>query len=151
MDSIAQYLTREHTHCDDLFATAELHVSQADWAAAAETFKAFQDASLDHFGKEEALLFPAFETASGMAGGPTAIMRQEHAQMRDAMQAMAQALTERNAGRFLGLSETLLMLMGQHNLKEEQILYRMCDQTLGNDTRSLIARMDAERAGIHQP
>jgi iron-sulfur cluster repair protein YtfE (RIC family) len=29
------------------------------------------------------------------------------------------------------LSETLMMIMQQHNMKEEQMLYPMMDQTLG--------------------
>ncbi len=141
MDSISHYLSEDHGHCDDIFASAENAVDQADWALAAQQFVAFHDAMLLHFAREENTLFPAFEADTGMANGPTVVMRQEHIQMRDAMQAMAEAVAARDAEEYLGLSETLLMLMRQHNMKEEQILYRMCDQVLAAQTDTLVQRM----------
>jgi iron-sulfur cluster repair protein YtfE (RIC family) len=150
MESISHYLTQEHVYCDDLFAEAENDVDQGDWKAAEQAFRLFHATTLHHFTKEEETLFPAFEMASGMTGGPTYVMRQEHSQMRDAMQAMADALAGRDGERYLGLSETLLMLMRQHNMKEEQMLYRMCDQALRGEAQSLIARMGADQAVAHE-
>ena len=34
---------------------------------------------------------------------------------------------------FEDLAETLLILMQQHNIKEESILYPMCEQLIGED------------------
>ncbi len=148
MESISQYLTQEHIYCDDLFAEAENDVGQGDWKAAEQAFNTFRAATLRHFTKEEEILFPAFETTSGMAGGPIYIMRHEHAQMRDVMQTMADALTSLDGDRYLGMSETLLMLMRQHNMKEEQMLYRMCDQVLAGESEALIDRMSAQSATV---
>lgn len=142
MNEITEYLTEEHEHCDSLFAAAENAVGEGDWALAGERFAAFQDDTLRHFEHEEAILFPEFEACTGMAAGPTMVMRDEHAQMRDAMEGMATALAGRDARAYLGLSETLLMLMRQHNLKEEQILYPMADRALP-DGAALVARMAA--------
>ena len=56
---------------------------------------------------------------------------------------MARAVAAGNQNGFLGLSETLNMLMQQHNLKEENMLYPMSDQVLGDEGASLIREMEA--------
>ena len=44
------------------------------------------------------------------------------------------------------LADTLLIMMQQHNMKEENILYPMCDQHLAGETPELLARLEAELA-----
>jgi hemerythrin-like domain-containing protein len=96
-----------------------------------------------HLAMEEEVLFPAFEARTGMRSGPTEVMRMEHAQMRDLLRDMADAVAAGNQGRFLGLSETLNMLMQQHNLKEENMLYPMSDQVLAGERDDLVRAMEA--------
>ncbi len=141
MHQIADYLSDDHSRCDDLFVAAENAVGTRDWALAQQAFTTVRNTTLCHLRREEEILFPAFEATYGMHGGPTQVMRMEHAEMRDTLSAMADCLSKQNSTQFLGLSETLLMLMRQHNLKEEQILYRMCDQMLAGDANTLVARM----------
>jgi hemerythrin-like domain-containing protein len=66
----------------------------------------------------------------------------EHDQMRELFDQMNAALAAHDGNTFAGLAETLLILMQQHNVKEEQILYPMSDRALG-DGAQLIARMQA--------
>lgn len=143
MTRISQFLTEDHEHCDALFAAAENAVAKGDWSQAADSFQAFARDTLRHFSREEDVLFPAFENRTGMSGGPTFVMRAEHDQMRDTVAAMDQAVRSQDADRYLGLSETLLMLMRQHNMKEENILYPMMDQALPDEAEDLLASMDA--------
>lgn len=131
MPTISDYLSSDHQRCDSLFATAEA-AAAAQQPAASAAFAAFQDAMLHHLEMEESILFPAFEQATGSNMGPTRIMRMEHAQMRDLFAQMQNALASADAETFAGLAETLLILMQQHNLKEEQMLYPMSDRALGN-------------------
>jgi len=145
MPSLAAYLTEDHAHCDERFADAEDAVGGQDWDAASALFEAFREDTLRHFAREEETLFPAFEASTGMQGGPTHMMRLEHEQMRDLLLVMAQALARRDGPGYLGLAETLLMLMRQHNLKEEQILYPMCDQALAAEAAALLKRMAAQQ------
>lgn len=149
MSGISTYLSDDHAHCDDLFVVAENAISTADWALAESAFDQFRDAVLCHLAREEVILFPAFETTSGMVNGPTQVMRMEHTEMRDTLSAMKDSLTGKDSAAFLGLSETLLMLMRQHNIKEEQILYRMCDQMLAGEVDDLLARMKAITPGAY--
>lgn len=141
MTDISHYLTQDHEHCDNLFAEAENAVSASDWPRAGERFTAFMQATLRHFKCEETILFPEFEARTGMPGGPTQVMRLEHEQMRNALEGMAAAVAGHDARAYLGLSESLLMLMRQHNLKEERILYPMADQALTDAASTLVARM----------
>lgn len=147
MSSISEYLTDEHHHCDDLFAQAEEDADRGNWTEAEVSFARFRQSTETHFDMEEKVLFPAFESATGMTLGPTQVMRMEHVQMRDVLAQMAQAAAQHDQDQYLGLSETLLMLMQQHNLKEEQILYRMADQTLSAESAALLGSMKALAAG----
>ncbi|MDR2239257.1 MAG: hemerythrin domain-containing protein [Zoogloeaceae bacterium] len=133
MSGITQALNNHHKLCDDNFADAEEAAHKGDWTACAATYGKFRDAMLTHFGVEEDILFPAFESNTGMTGGPTQVMRGEHVQMRDLLQQMDAALGRKDADGFGGAAETLLVMMQQHNMKEENILYPMCDQALGED------------------
>ncbi|MCX7147964.1 MAG: hemerythrin domain-containing protein [Rhodocyclales bacterium] len=129
--SITAPLFKHHKHCDELFATAEETCANGDWAAGDEAFALLRDQLETHFTSEEQLLFPAFEAATGMTSGPTEVMRGEHRQMRDLLAQMQGALASRDGDTFGGAAETLLILMQQHNMKEENILYPMCDNVLG--------------------
>jgi iron-sulfur cluster repair protein YtfE (RIC family) len=44
---------------------------------------------------------------------------------------------------YLGASETLNMLMQQHNIKEENMLYPMADRAMGADGEAVIHSMQA--------
>ena len=143
MDKIGAYLTPDHRHCDGYFSTAEAAALQSDWDAAAIQLDQFLSAMQQHFTKEETVLFPAFEQCTHHTEGPTEVMRMEHTQMRELFQDLQQALVSHNASTYAGASETLLILMQQHNLKEEQMLYRMCEQMLARESGDLIERMQS--------
>jgi iron-sulfur cluster repair protein YtfE (RIC family) len=138
-----QILPDHHRHCDGLFAAAEDAALRGDWDAATPAFERFNAQMIAHFDAEESLLFPAFEAASGMTAGPTRMMRHEHDQMRGLLAQLATACDARDSQEYGGAAETLLMLMQQHNMKEENILYPMCDQSLGGEAERLGAKIDA--------
>ncbi len=143
MGTIRDFMGSDHRACDDLFASAESAVAQKNWDSARTLFDQFQAAMTHHLSKEETVLFPAFEARMGNSRGPTEVMRSEHVQMRDLIQSMAGAVAANDQNAYLGLSETLNMLMQQHNMKEENMLYPMSDQMLGSDCDDLIRTMQA--------
>jgi hemerythrin-like domain-containing protein len=143
MHTILEFMGGDHKACDDLFASAEAAVADKNWDSARGLFDRFQAAMAHHLAMEEEVLFPAFEARTGMTMGPTQVMRSEHEQMRDLIASMARAVAESGQDRYLGLSETLNMLMQQHNLKEENVLYPMTDQVLGGERDDLIRSMEA--------
>jgi len=137
-----QILPDHHRHCDDLFAAAEEAALAGDWSKAVPAFERFNAQMHAHFDAEETLLFPAFEAATGMSAGPTRMMRFEHDQMRGLLAQLASACEARDSQEYGGNAETLLMLMQQHNMKEENILYPMCDQSLGEEAERVGAKME---------
>ena len=141
--SITSPLFQHHKHCDEIFASAEDACANGDWAAGGKAFALLLGQLETHFTSEEEVLFPAFEAATGMTSGPTEVMRGEHRQMRDLLAQMQEALTARDSDAFGGAAETLLILMQQHNMKEENILYPMCDNALGSSDvgASLVERL----------
>ena len=146
MNEIKTFLRTEHQNCDQQLAKCEEQVSHKEWSMAEKTGAAFVHAMELHLAREEEVLFPAIEAATGMRGGPTAVMRLEHNQMRELLAQMKPALEGHNDTKFLGLSETLMILIQQHNLKEEQILYPMADQVLSSQKPDIVNRIQAHHS-----
>ena len=145
MTTVSTAMTADHRRCDEIFSRAEELGSSGNWPDGEERFLAFRDAMLTHFSMEEDRLFPAFEQHMGHTMGPTQVMRMEHIQMRQLFSDMEQAVEARDDAQYLGLSETLMMIMQQHNMKEERMLYPMMDQTLGKaggEIAQLITRQE---------
>ncbi|MGB4949011.1 MAG: hemerythrin domain-containing protein, partial [Candidatus Competibacter denitrificans] len=135
--------------CDEGFAATEEAAQAGELTHCHANFQQFRVAMEHHFQREEATLFPAFEQVTGNAMGPTRVMRLEHQQMRETLAELDSTLASGNLEDFLGQAETLLILMQQHNIKEEQILYPMCDRFLASNAAAVIAAMQAVSA--HPP
>lgn len=146
MPEIRDILTPHHKHCDMLFSQAEEAAHAADWARCAGLHGQFAKELLAHLAAEEEHLFPAFEAATGMTQGPTRVMRMEHEQMRELLVQMNNAVATHDQDAYTGAAETLLVLMQQHNMKEENILYPMCDQNLAAQMEALSARISEQLA-----
>jgi hemerythrin-like domain-containing protein len=142
MSSIKEYLTNDHRRCDDVFAKMEAKANDS-LESAKELTQEFINDIERHFQREERVMFPEFETKTGMVNGPTEMMRQEHAQMRNLMSKLLEAIQNNDKDKFFGLTETLMILLQQHNMKEEQMLYTMAQQHLSADAQRIVAMMDA--------
>ena len=125
----------EHRACDTTFAKAEEAASLGEWDVAEEQFMLFANETLTHFKKEEEELFPAFEAQSGSSEGPTQVMRFEHEQVRGLIGKLAEALESQDKDAYLSLCESMMILLQQHNMKEEQMLYAMCDRVLPQEIK----------------
>jgi hemerythrin-like domain-containing protein len=143
MSRISEAMARDHKACDERFAVAEAAVADGDVGRAAGEFETFTAALERHFQVEEERLFPAFERATAITDGPTEMMRIEHAEMREVLAGLDAALEAGDAAEFLGLAETLNVLLQQHNLKEEQVLYALLDEALAGEADELLASLDA--------
>jgi len=137
MSSIPDYMTAQHRHCDDVFSAAESAVAIGNWSLATQEWQIFARELEAHLEAEESILFPRFEQATGITQGPTMVMRSEHEQMRALVQQLTQALQAEDQEVYLGLSETLMVLMQQHNMKEEMMLYPMSQQHISDGDKTL--------------
>jgi hemerythrin-like domain-containing protein len=141
METISSFLTQDHRTCDEKFVNMENAVNDKNWEDANTKLNIFVEDLLHHFNMEEKVMFPAFENKTGMTQGPTAMMRMEHDQMRGLVEDLKTDVRETNQNHFFGVSESLMMLMQQHNMKEEQMLYAMADNHLGDVVGDVIDNM----------
>ncbi len=142
-DSIATFMTDDHQRCDHLLAACEQAVSGGNWTRLAEQATDFSKALIGHFDMEEQVLFPELVAVSPWASGPTGMMTMEHGQMRSLVEEFEEAVGEQDADGCLGILETLHLLIQQHNSKEEGILYPMAEQSLGDQTTTILNRLQA--------
>ena len=143
MSTISSFLTKDHRACDEEFANLENAVASDNWEEAKVKMEKFASDLLHHFEMEEKVMFPTFEDVTGMIQGPTMIMRMEHDQMRQLLNALQEDLDKKDKNHFFGVSESLMMLMQQHNMKEEQMLYAMADVHLASLVPQVIENMKA--------
>ncbi len=114
-----------------------------DFEGAKQKFLEFADETLKHFKKEEEELFPTFEKVTGNTEGPTRVMRFEHDQVRGLFGKMAEAVETQDRDAYLSLAESMMILLQQHNMKEEQMLYAMCDRIIPlEEKQESISRME---------
>lgn len=132
MSNIQNFMTQHHKSCDDLLVDAEGALASGDWSTFEVSWRRFDNETQHHFALEEDILFPAFEQQTGMTGGPTMVMRQEHNQVKALFEQMHQAIQDQAMERAMGIIESTMLLIQQHNMKEEQILYPMSDNHLTN-------------------
>ncbi len=132
---ISQFMTQEHRDCDSEFAEAEQAVADNKWSKAEEKFIVFANSTLTHFKREEDELFPTFEAQTGSTEGPTQVMRFEHEQVKGLIGKLAETLEDKDRDAYLSLCESMMILLQQHNMKEEQMLYAMCDRVLPQEVK----------------
>jgi iron-sulfur cluster repair protein YtfE (RIC family) len=127
----ATFFKSDHRACDDAWAALEEATGGPDRTRLLPLWKDFSLRMERHLAMEEEVLFPAFEKATGMHGtGPTEMMRHEHRQMRALLQDMARRAAADDFDGVLDQGDTLLMLVQQHNAKEEGMLYPMAEKVL---------------------
>jgi len=132
-------MTADHKACDNTFVEFENAIAAENWSELAISWKLFSKQLTHHFEMEETVLFPEFEAATGMTQGPTAVMRAEHVQMRSLMAEIDAAVEAQDADHCQGVADTLMIMIQQHNMKEEQMLYPMADQHV--DSTQVISSM----------
>jgi iron-sulfur cluster repair protein YtfE (RIC family) len=128
-DCVSDLLGVDHSRLDAALADAKRLLVAGEMGAARERFGAFREGLERHIEAEEQVLFPVFEDLAGAAqGGPTAVMRAEHTELRKLMAEVAGVL---ETGAAEGLTKPLAALTARiyaHNGKEERILYPMTDR-----------------------
>ena len=139
--SIVGYMSFDHKRCDELYAEAEAAWNEGDSATAIELLKSFDLGMKRHLGSEENILFPSFTAATGMEGGPVQVMLMEHDQMRGVLTQMLEAIDADDLDTAFANGDTMVILMQQHNVKEEGILYPMLEQHAGPDLEETIRNL----------
>lgn len=143
--NVTEYLEGDHVRLGAILEEVERLAGAGAFPEAGLRFAEFACGLGRHIVAEETILFPAVEKTTGMAGGPTTVMREEHVEIRRRMDGVAAELEARNvtgAGRAIAaLTEVLSM----HNMKEEEVLYPMADEAAGGrrEQDDLVKRLQA--------
>lgn len=116
-----------------------------------------------HAKKEDDALFPALESIFGTEGTPTAVMRKEHTAIHGQGELLRKTLRELNevehpkieaggeklrslaanggnAEALLATAEDIIHLIDAHFMKEEQILFPMAQNVLGEEKMEEVGR-----------
>jgi len=137
--SISGFFEEDHDHLDALFQSFQT-LKRHDFAKAKEAFKQFKFGLQRHIVWEEDLLFPLWEEKTGMSeSGPTFVMRAEHRQIGEQLEAIHQKVADQNPDSDQE-ELALLNLLGYHNLKEERVLYPAIDQVTTQEERDAVYR-----------
>ncbi len=104
-------------------------------------FKEFRKNLERHIGWEEEILFPTLEKKLRIAnGGPIMVMNMEHLQIKNFLDEIEKKLLKHQIAD--ETNGNLVMVLGQHNFKEENILYPAIDDSLSaNEKEEILTRL----------
>jgi iron-sulfur cluster repair protein YtfE (RIC family) len=151
MTELSRYLRADHRYCDGLVDLIEPLAVNGKWDEARQALAAFLRAQEQHIEREERVLFPAMEQAHGAPLGPVRMMRAEHEDMRALLVRTAAAVSRRDPAELAAVMQTLRMVLQQHCLKEESVLYPMADVLLAGQDANLVQALESRRPIVAVP
>jgi regulator of cell morphogenesis and NO signaling len=135
--TITTFYEADHDRLDELFKTFQ-GLKRVDFAKAKDAFKEFKVGLQRHIVWEEELLFPMWEEKTGMVeDGPTPVMRFEHSQIKQLLDAIHQKVESKNLETDQD-EQALLNLLSSHNRKEERALYPAIDNVTSAEERAIV-------------
>ena len=138
-------LSWDHDRLDELERRAFAARDRSDLAEARSLYALFAFGLRRHIRFEDELLFPEFEAKAGFSPrmGPTAVMRDEHREILQLLGRIEEGMGD-GGSSVDSLRHGLHSVLGNHNLKEEHIVYPGTDQALTSAERdALVARIQA--------
>ncbi len=139
--SVSEALAWDHDRLDTLEQEAFAARARGDYATAADIYRTFTLGLRRHIGFEEAVLFPEFEDRTGLFAnaGPTAVMRIEHREIEAHLTEIEGTIGDPAADPDTP-RRAMHLVLGEHNLKEERILYPGTDRVLSEAERDDLVR-----------
>lgn len=143
MEKLSIYCAKDHARCDAMYQAVLARVTARDWQQAALCFAGFAQALMRHMAMEETVLFTAVEQVTGTRAGPIQVLRVEHQQLRGILQRLAGAIAQCRLTDFADHADTFRIMLQQHSLKEDGMLYPLADRVLQARHAELIGQMTA--------
>jgi hemerythrin-like domain-containing protein len=125
--TLAGLLGADHRRIDAQLADISDLVTDGEIERAESYFADLDQMLRRHIGMEEELLFPALDVRFR---GPVQVMRHEHRRIIQLLAEVGAALERSAKQAACEALGGLLLLLGEHNQKEEHILYPASDGTL---------------------
>ena len=133
--SVQTSFAADHDRLDELFVQFQ-KIKRSDYAKAKEFFKQFKFGLQRHIVWEENILFPLFESKTGLfRTGPTEVMRQEHRRIGELLEAIHQKVQRQDPDSDAE-ERALLAALSEHNQKEEVVLYPALDRLTTEEART---------------
>ena len=152
MGTLCDYLLYDHKRCDALFAQVESSVATKEWTRAEECFETFGASLARHIQMEECVLFPAFEKMVRGSGMPIAMLRLEHQRIHAVVDRIRDSLYRCDPVDFMLHCETFALLMQQHSVKEEDMLYPLLERMLAGRSGEIVTKMrEKVEFPLHRP
>jgi uncharacterized protein (DUF2249 family)/hemerythrin superfamily protein len=128
---VATSLAWDHDRLEVIEEAAFRARERSEFGGAIATWADFSRGLQRHIRFEEELLFPLFEERSGLSpeAGPTAVMREEHAEIRQILARIGEEIASPGAEAETA-RRRLSYALAEHNVKEEEILYPAIDEFL---------------------
>ncbi len=141
--TITAFYEQDHDRLDEFFKTFQ-QLKWSDFPKAKDAFKEFKFGLQRHIVWEEEILFPLWEKETGITeGGATSVMRTEHRQIGQQLEAIHQKVVDQNPDSDQE-EQALLNLLGSHNMKEERVLYPGIDRvTSAIDRAAVFQKMES--------
>lgn len=135
--NISALMSQDHRDCDYAFENIENALEQKNFAVAKIAFEKWKNLNLKHFSIEEEILFPETIKTMGVKIPPIMVMEMEHMQIKNCFLEIEKSLTAEDTSKFHQLAETCMIMIQQHNMKEEQILYPIIDRAIATSAEDI--------------
>lgn len=130
VSNISTLMSQDHRDCDNAYEMIETFLEQKNFTMAKNAFVKWRDTNLKHFSIEEEILFLETIKAMGVKIPPIMVMEMEHVQIRNCFLEIEKSLQAEDITKFHQLAEACMIMIQQHNMKEEQILYPIIDRAI---------------------
>ena len=139
---VLSFYGHDHDELDDFLKQFQ-SLKSKEYTRARAYFRKFKFGLQRHILWEEEILFPVFESKTGMKdSGPTAVMRQEHVLIKEALEALHLKVQKNNPDSDTE-EKDLIDLLISHNYKEENIIYPAIDKlTTAEEKQVLFKQME---------
>lgn len=132
--SISDFFEKDHDRIDVLFRDY-LKLKHLNFAEAKKNFVAFKHGLEKHIAREKDILFPVFQRKTGITEGPILVLEEEHRQILRMLQQINLRI-QKNDVSSNRTEHDLIVILGQHNVKEENVLYPVLDHLLTVDEKA---------------
>lgn len=128
--SVTEYLAHDHDRLDSLLLEVIKLIAARRFTEARPRLSNFAFGLRRHIHLEDEFVYPRFEQLTGIIGGPTMVMRDEHRAIEHHLAGMIDAAMRDDRDGFDSEQEAMVAVMSDHTAREEALIYPLMDRHL---------------------
>jgi hemerythrin HHE cation binding domain-containing protein len=125
-EPVSVALELHHHRLDDMLDRIEIDVEAGNWSEGRRGFSLFRRELEEHMRLEEEVLLPAVGVRWQINYGPPALLRADHARIRERLDVVEVGLE--NEYPIEEATDVLEAMLADHNAREEHLLYPMFER-----------------------